>query len=143
MSFAPYWWPNCTGVGNTTELTQEEVWTECPYVVRDGQFNPDAREVNDIGNFEDMANAILYSALAWVINGSASYAENVASWVDTWFLDDTTGMNPNLNYAQMQRGPDGQNGTHTGILCVSPHLFRWCRTQLHPRFYAHERTVTS
>ena len=86
--------------------------------MRDGQFNPDAREVDDIGNFDDMANAVLFNALAWVINGSDSYAENVASWVNTWFLDDATGMNPNLNYAQMQRGPTGQNGTHTGILYV-------------------------
>lgn len=27
-------------------------------------------------------------------------------------------MSPNLNYAQMARGPDGQIGQHTGVLCV-------------------------
>lgn len=27
-------------------------------------------------------------------------------------------MNPNLNYAQMQGGPNGQVGSHTGILYV-------------------------
>ncbi|KAI0752836.1 chondroitin AC/alginate lyase, partial [Daedaleopsis nitida] len=116
MSWAPYWWPDCSSVGNTTELTAEEVWTTCPYVVRDGQFNPDGRTINDIGEFEDMANAILYNALAWVLNGSSVYSENVARFVNTWFLDGTTGMTPNLAYAQMQRGPTGQHGTHTGIL---------------------------
>ena len=25
-------------------------------------------------------------------------------------------MNPNLNFAQMQRGPDGQTGSRTGVL---------------------------
>ena len=102
--------------------------------MRDGQFNPDAREVNDIGNFEDMANAVLYNALAWALNGSDAYAESAAAFVDAWFLDADTGMNPNLDYAQMQRGPTGQNGTHTGILCVSttclspsPPLFRASR----------------
>jgi hypothetical protein len=27
-------------------------------------------------------------------------------------------MNPNLNYAQMARGPNGQVGQHTGVLYV-------------------------
>lgn len=31
FSFAPYWWPNCTNVHNTTELTTYQVWTECIY----------------------------------------------------------------------------------------------------------------
>ncbi|KAH9929064.1 chondroitin AC/alginate lyase [Epithele typhae] len=116
MSFAPYWWPDCSSVGNTTALTQNEVWTTCPYVVRDGKFNPDAREVNDIGNFESMANAVFYNALAWATNGTTTYAESAARFINTWFLDADTGMNPNLNYSQMQRGPTGQKGTHTGIL---------------------------
>ena len=69
-----------------------------------------------------MANAVLFNALAWVLNGSDAYAESAAHFVDVWFLDADTGMNPNLNFAQMQRGPTGQNGTHTGILdlkCMS------------------------
>ena len=98
------------------------VWVTCPYVVKDGQFNPDGRTINDIGEFEDMANAILYNALAWAINGSSVYSANVVRFVNTWFLATDTAMTPNLAYAQMQRGPNGQNGTHTGILdlkCMS------------------------
>ena len=122
--------------------------------MRDGQFNPDAREVNDIGNFEDMANAVLYNALAWALTSSSSgaeaksdssgYAARVAQFVQTWFLDDATAMTPNLAYAQMQRGPTGQNGTHTGILCVfttclppppfvSGFSSRWVVSHLAPR----------
>jgi hypothetical protein len=54
--------------------------------------------------------------MAWVINGSSVYASNVASWIDTWFLAPDTYMNPNLNYAQVIRGPGANTGAHTGVL---------------------------
>ncbi|KAJ7337527.1 chondroitin AC/alginate lyase [Mycena albidolilacea] len=118
MSWAPYWWPNCTEVGNTTELTPQQVWVTCPYVNRDGQFNPDRLTINDIGAFFNLSDAILYNALAFSFENKSSsvYSQNIVKFVNAWFLDSTTGMNPNLNYAQMQRGPTGQVGSHTGIL---------------------------
>ena len=87
-------------------------------MVKDGQFNPDGRTVNDVGEFDDMANAILYNALAWALNGSSVYSARVAQYVSIWFLNSDTAMAPNLNFGQMERGPTGQNGTHTGILYV-------------------------
>ncbi|KAF7972128.1 hypothetical protein HWV62_18852 [Athelia sp. TMB] len=116
MSWGPYWWPNCTDVGNTTALTPEQIWVTCPYYQLDGQFNPDGRLVNDTGNFDAMANAVLYNALAWVITGTQQYSANAANFLNVWFLDADTSMNPNLDYAQMHRGPTGQVGTHTGVL---------------------------
>ncbi|OBZ76953.1 hypothetical protein A0H81_03400 [Grifola frondosa] len=116
VSWAPYSWPNCTGVGNTTELTPEQIWVTCPYYTRDGLFNPDARLVNDVGAFGNMSDAVFYNALAWAINGSSVYSANVAQYIQTWFVDPDTAMNPNLNFAQMARGPNGQVGQHTGVL---------------------------
>jgi hypothetical protein len=116
LSWAPYSWPNCTGVGNTTELTPQQIWVTCPYITLDGQFNPDYRTVNNTGDFSAMSDAIIYNALAWTINGSSVYASNVASWINTWFLAPDTYMNPNLNYAQVVRGPGADVGTHTGVL---------------------------
>ena len=130
-------WPDCSNVGNTTELQPQQsaslpffflslslialvlhsVWTECKYVTRDGQFNPDGRVVNNVGDFDMLANAILFNSLAWALsNGNDTYAARVAKYVDAWFLNPDTFMNPNLNYAQMERGVGGQVGTHTGIL---------------------------
>ena len=54
--------------------------------------------------------------MAWAINGSSVYAENAASWINTWFLAPDTYMNPNLNYAQVIRGPGANTGSHTGVL---------------------------
>ncbi|KAF7366808.1 Chondroitin AC/alginate lyase [Mycena sanguinolenta] len=120
MSWAPYSWPNCNGVGNTTELTPQQIWVTCPYSIRDGQFNPDRLTVNNIGAFTNLSDAILYNALAFSFQSesSSNYSQNIAKFVDAWFLNNATGMNPNLNYAQMNRGPNGQVGTHTGVLCT-------------------------
>jgi hypothetical protein len=79
-------------------------------------FNPDGRLIDNVGAFSDMSDAILYNAIAWAINGSSIFSTNVASFIRTWFIDPDTKMNPNLNYAQMERGPNGQVGTHTGVL---------------------------
>jgi hypothetical protein len=116
LSWAPYFWPNCTGVGNTTELQPQQIWVECPYYDRDGMFNPDRLLVNDTGDFQAMSDAVFYNALAWVLTGSNNYSANAASYLDTWFINPDTAQTPNLEYAQMQRGPQGQIGSHTGLL---------------------------
>ncbi|KAF4602991.1 hypothetical protein EYR38_003395 [Pleurotus pulmonarius] len=119
MSWAPYWWPDCSQAGNTTALSDEQVWTTCRYISRDGIFNPDARlVVNDVGAFQDLSDAVLYNAIAWALSNATSneYSKNVVNFVNTWFLDDTTGMLPNLDYAQQIRGPGDPKGSHTGVL---------------------------
>ncbi|KAF7978766.1 hypothetical protein HWV62_44800 [Athelia sp. TMB] len=112
----PCSWPNCSNVHNTTQLTPEQVWVQCDYVYRDGQFNPDRLLVNNTGQFEAMSDAVFYNTLAWVLTGSSNYSVNAAHFLNTWFLDPFTGMTPNLQYAQMSRGPTGQIGAHTGVL---------------------------
>jgi hypothetical protein len=101
-----------------TPPSSDTVWVTCPYFERDGVFNPDYRLVNNSGAFDAMADAVLYNSLAWAINGSSQYATNVVSFVNTWFLANDTYMNPNLNYAQVVRGPGPTSnmGTHTGVL---------------------------
>lgn len=94
------------------------VWKECPYETRDGLFNPDGRLINDVGAFSDLADAVLYNSISHTFQDQPTsiYSQNVVNFLKVWFLNKNTRMNPNLNYAQMNRGPDGQFGDHTGIL---------------------------
>jgi hypothetical protein len=108
-----------------TSLTciRPSVWTTCPYVTKDGQFNPDNSDITNSDDFDDLANAVLYNGLSWGLTGSSTYSSRVATYIQAWFLNADTYMNPNLDYAQMQRGPTGQNGTHTGVLYADFTLF--------------------
>ncbi|KAF8309087.1 chondroitin AC/alginate lyase [Clavulina sp. PMI_390] len=116
LSYAPYYWPDCSNVHNTTQLTQQEINNECKFVDRDGQFVPDQHSVDNVGAFYLMGDAIFYSAMAWAITGDGSYAANIDHWIDTWFVNNATAMTPNLNYAQLVRGVGMNIGTHTGVL---------------------------
>lgn len=116
MSWAPYWWPDCSNVHNTTALSPQEVWQQCNYVQKDGKLNQGNRIVNNIGDFETMADAILYNSLAYGLTRVDEFTNRVVLYINTWFISPDTRMNPNLNYAQMEGGPTGQVGTHTGIL---------------------------
>ncbi|KAJ7050185.1 hypothetical protein C8F01DRAFT_1001023 [Mycena amicta] len=83
MSWAPYWWPDCSKVGNTTELTPQQIWVECTYVNRDGQFNPDRLTINDIGAFFNVSDAILYNALAFSFENKSSsvYSQRIGAFL--------------------------------------------------------------
>lgn len=59
------------------------VWTTCPYYTRDGVFNPDARLVNDTGQFAALADAVLYNSLAWALEGyptPSNYTSSIGSY---------------------------------------------------------------
>ncbi|KAJ7754838.1 chondroitin AC/alginate lyase [Mycena metata] len=118
MSWAPYQWPDCSNARNTTVLTPEQMWKTCAYVFRDGQVNPDRTTINDFQSFFNLSDAVLYNSLAFTFQSQSSsvYSQNAVKFIRTWFLDSATAMNPNLNYAQMNRGPNGQHGEYTGIL---------------------------
>ncbi|KZP15849.1 chondroitin AC/alginate lyase [Athelia psychrophila] len=116
LSWAPYEWPDCYNVHNKTQLKPEQVWAKCDYVNRDGQFNPDRLLVNDTSAFQAMSNAVFYNTVAWVLTGSSNYASSAAHFLDTWFINPATAQTPDLKYAQIHRGPNGQVGTHAGLL---------------------------
>ncbi|KAG6915941.1 hypothetical protein DXG01_009207 [Tephrocybe rancida] len=67
---------------------------------------------------DSLSDAALYNSIAFALTstGSSSYSLTTVQFIKAWFLDDATKMNPNLNYGQMNRGPTGQSGSHTGIL---------------------------
>lgn len=84
-----------------------------PYIPRDGLSNP--------SNFLDHRRFLLrFSvqapalAAAWRISAANVYAEHAARHLRAWFIDKSTCMNPNLQYAQAIRG--SATGARYGVI---------------------------
>jgi Alginate lyase len=92
MSWAPYFWPN----PNTPN--------HLPYIRRDGEHNPEIKQIPDHDNMFQMCSAVHALALGYYLTGSDDYAAHAALLLRTWFLDPATKMNPNLEFAQGIRG---------------------------------------
>ncbi|PYS39422.1 MAG: alginate lyase, partial [Acidobacteria bacterium] len=90
FSEGDYWWPDPQNPGG-------------PYIQRDGLSNPD--------NFVEHRRALMRLsvqipalAAAWKLTKDSRYAKHAARHLRAWFLDPSTRMNPNLQYAQAIHG---------------------------------------
>ena len=90
FSEGDYWWPDPQNPGG-------------PFVQRDGMSNPD--------NFVEHRRALMRLsvqvpalAAAWRITRNDRYAKQAARHLHAWFVDPSTRMNPNLQYAQAIHG---------------------------------------
>jgi hypothetical protein len=102
MSQAPYFWYDSTKPNGL------------PYMRRDGERNPEIYTISDRRYVGELDNALRTLSLAWYLTGEEKYAEKAAVLLRHWFLDDSTRMNPNLEYAQAVPGMN--NGRGTGII---------------------------
>ena len=100
FSEGDYWWPDPQN-------------PDGPYIQRDGMSNPN--------NFTDhrrylMRLSVQVPALvaAWKLTKDPRYAKLAARHLRAWFIDDSTRMNPNLQYAQAIHGRF--TGRGTGII---------------------------
>jgi hypothetical protein len=90
FSEGDYWWP-------------DPDHPDGPYIQRDGMTNPD--------NFTAHRHALIRLSVqmpaltaAWLITRKRAYAQHAARHLRAWFLDPSTWMNPNLQYAQAIHG---------------------------------------
>jgi hypothetical protein len=90
FSEGDYWWPDPQN-------------PDGPFVQRDGMSNP--------ANFVEHRRALMRLsvqvpalAAAWRITRNDRYAKQAARHLRAWFLDPSTRMNPNLQYAQAIHG---------------------------------------
>ena len=89
LSLAPYFWRDSSKVNGL------------PWIRKDGQVNPETRGDNvdyDVKNLFFRNVRIL--ALAHFFSGELKYASKAEELLEVWFLNPSTKMNPNLNYAQ-------------------------------------------
>ena len=99
MSMAPYFWPNpATSNG-------------LPYVRHDGERNPEIRKDPDHRVMDEMAGTVETLSLAYYFTGNEAYADKATQLLHTWYMNPSTRMNPNLQYAQAVRGVNTGRGT--------------------------------
>lgn len=102
-SLARYFWPDPAKADGL------------PYINRDGISNPEL-EKYDRNRLGSTAERITTLSLAWYLGGDEAYARKAVELIRVWFLNKDTGMNPNLEYAQMVPGTNGGKGRSYGVL---------------------------
>jgi hypothetical protein len=101
LSMGDYWWPDPTQPDGL------------PYLRRDGETNPK--------NFEDhrrlmreLKDNVAALAAAYAVTQDAAYARRAAEWLQVFFVDPATRMNPHLRFAQAI--PGVSTGRGIGII---------------------------
>jgi len=107
---APYWWPN------------PETLNGRPYVRVAGRRVPGTKpgdrhfERFDRHRLQRVCDDTLVLALAHCVTGRPRYAYHALALLRSWFLDETTRMNPHLKYAEVKQGHNNDHGTGRGII---------------------------
>lgn len=101
-SWSSYYWPN------------PDTEDGLPYVYKDGKVYPKTEMKSDKPLLRRMVTAVQTLTLAHQYTQEAKYADKARSFLNTWFLDSTTKMNPNLTFAQCV--PGEQKGNAYGII---------------------------
>lgn len=102
-SLSRYYWPDSSKPGGL------------PYISKDGVSNPELKEY-DRETLEKMSQRVRTFALAWFLGGDTLFAKAAIRQIQVWFIDDSTRMNPNMDYAQMIPGRNDGKGHPFGVL---------------------------
>ncbi|ORY01392.1 chondroitin AC/alginate lyase [Basidiobolus meristosporus CBS 931.73] len=102
VSLARYYWPD------------KRKRNGLPYVKKDGFPNPEVKKILDYKLLHDLISDTRDLGFAFFFTGHNKYATKAISNLESWFLDEQTKMNPNLNFASMVKGR--RTGRRTGLL---------------------------
>jgi len=98
MSQAPYFWYDSSKPNGL------------PYKSLDGQRNPEIYKITDRTYIGMLENATRALSLAWYVTGEEKYAAKTAGLLKRWFLEDSSRMNPHLEYGQAIPGVNDGRG---------------------------------
>ncbi|KAG9287141.1 hypothetical protein G9A89_001035 [Geosiphon pyriformis] len=110
-SWAPYQWPDCTGIKGVTDEA-----TQCPYKQRDGEYITDLNKLSDKDDVGTMVKDVITLSLAYTLYGDEKYAAKATQLLYVWFLNNETAMVPRVDFGQVVRGPGEWKGRSEGIL---------------------------
>ena len=105
-SMGPYWWPDPSKPDGL------------PYIRKDGQRNPELDKL-DRNKLGDMSKAVTTLGLAYYFSGDEKYAQKAVDFLNVWFLDAKTKMNPHLTYGQTIPGKN------KAFPAEESHIDRW------------------
>ena len=105
MSMSKYWWPN------------PDTKDGLPYIRKDGEVNPGSEKIKDPSYVGKLISSVEILSIAFYITNESKYSEKASQLLRVWFLNESTKMNPNLNYAQSVKGKN--EGTKSGIIDVN------------------------
>jgi len=99
FSLGTYWWPDASKPNGL------------PYVRKDGIVNPETFLFDSVP-LSQMIFAVTNLSLAHYFTNDEKYCDAAVKFIDTWFFDEATKMNPasGLQYAQLIRGLDEGRG---------------------------------
>lgn len=86
-----------------------------PYVVRDGQPNPEYKEY-DLPRLEELVKRTGALSRAYYATGDEKYYDAFCRQIDAWFISRKTRMTPNFEYNQFIPGRNGGKGCGAGVI---------------------------
>ena len=102
LSFSRYWWPD------------PDKPDGLPYIRKDGVVNRKLIANGDRNRLGQFCERVETLTLAGYVLDDSRYSQRAAQLVRTWFLDESTRMNPNLNFGQGV--PGRESGRGPGII---------------------------
>jgi Alginate lyase len=104
VSFARYTWPDPSKPDGL------------PYITIDGKNNTELVARGDHERLFTFVGNVTTLAAAWRVNHDEAAARRAGEWLRAWFITAATRMNPNMEYAQVQLGRNGNHGNPIGVL---------------------------
>lgn len=85
------------------------------YITKDGIVNPECDEY-DLPYLKKLSHNLKYLALAYFLTGEYKYLDTYVKQIDVWFINKTTRMLPNMEYAQFAPGHNNGKGMPGGFI---------------------------
>jgi hypothetical protein len=82
--------------------------------MKDGTRNPKIKEDKDKEQLVKLLDDLKVLSIAYFYTKDERFAERARLLMDTWFINEKTKMNPNMNFAQIK--PNSNQGTFSGII---------------------------